>query len=100
MMSQSYGPYSSMRQVGGLFFVSGQVGIDPETKTASPDIAIQVGQALKNLHAVLAHAELELTHVVKTTVFLTDIRNFVAVNEVYEKFFAAPRPARSTVAIV
>jgi 2-iminobutanoate/2-iminopropanoate deaminase len=99
-MSETYGPYAPIRQVGNLYFISGQVGIDPETKTAYGIITEQTEQVLKNLKAVLATAELELKHVVKTTVFLTDMRYFAAVNEIYEKYFEAPRPARSAVAVL
>lgn len=98
-MSESYGPYSPIRQVGNLYFVSGQIGVDPETKLASDVIANQTEQTLKNLQAVLKSSGLELKHVVKTTVFLTDMRNFAAMNEVYKKYFDVPRPARSTVAV-
>lgn len=99
-MSESYGPYTPIRQVGNLYFISGQIGIDPVTKIAPGTIKDQTAQALKNLQAVLASKGLELNHVVKTTVFLTDMRNFAAMNDVYESYFDAPRPARSAVAVV
>lgn len=98
-MSESYGPYTPIRQVGNLYFISGQIGIDPETKSVSGLISEQAEQVLKNLQAVLATEGLELKHVVKTTVFLTTMGNFAAVNEVYEQYFAVPRPARSAVAV-
>lgn len=98
-MSESYGPYTPIRQVGNLYFISGQIGIDPETKVASGIISEQTEQVLINLQAVLATEGLELKHVVKTTVFLTSMGNFAAVNEIYEKYFAVPRPARSAVAV-
>lgn len=98
-MSAAYGPYTPVRQAGNFYFISGQIGVHPETKAAAPDIAGQVEQTLANLEAVLAAAGLELDQVVKTTVFLTDMANFAAMNEVYEKHFAGPRPARSAVAV-
>lgn len=98
-MSESYGPYTPIRHVGNLYFISGQVGIDPETKAASGLISEQTEQVLKNLQAMLATEGLELKHVVKTTVFLTTMGNFAAMNEVYEQYFAVPRPARSAVAV-
>ncbi len=98
-MNESYGPYSPIRKVGNLYFVSGQVGIDPATKAASGFVKDQTNQALKNLREVLKNEGLDLNHVVKTTVFLTDMRDFAAMNEAYESYFVAPRPARSTVAV-
>lgn len=98
-MSASYGPYTPVQQAGNFYFVSGQIGVNPETKTAPADIAGQVEQTLTNMASVLASAGLQLEDVVKTTVFLTDIGYFSAMNEVYEKHFAAPRPARSAIAV-
>lgn len=98
-MSASFGPYTPVRQAGNFYFVSGQIGVHPETKTAPADIAGQVEQTLTNMASVLASAGLQLDHVVKTTVFLTDIGYFSAMNEVYEKHFASPRPARSAIAV-
>lgn len=99
-MSESYGPYSPIRKVGNIYFISGQVGIDPVTKVASGIVKAQTNQALNNLQAVLVSEGLELKDVIKTTVFLTDMRNFAAINEAYESYFKIPRPARSTVAVV
>lgn len=98
-MTASYGPYTPVRQAGNFYFVSGQIGVNPETKTAPADIAGQVEQALSNMASVLAGAGLQLDDVVKTTVFLTDIGSFAGMNEEYEKHFAAPRPARSAIAV-
>jgi 2-iminobutanoate/2-iminopropanoate deaminase len=95
----TFGPYSPIRKVGNLFFVSGQVGVDPTTKTASPDVSVQVEQALINLRTVLRSADLELNDVVKTTLFLTDMGDFATVNTTYLQFFNEPRPARSTVTV-
>jgi 2-iminobutanoate/2-iminopropanoate deaminase len=98
-MSETYGPYTPIRKVGSLYFISGQVGIDPETRAAPGIITEQTTQVLKNLQSVLASEGLELKHVVKTTVFLTDMGNFKTFNEVYKQYFEAPRPARSCVAV-
>lgn len=94
-----FGPYSPVRNAGSLYFVSGQVGVDADTKTASTDVSQQTRQALKNLTKVLEDVNLDLSHVVKTTIFLTDMADFAAVNEVYVDYFREPRPARSTVAV-
>jgi 2-iminobutanoate/2-iminopropanoate deaminase len=98
-MTATYGPYTPVRRAGDLLFTSGQVGIDPLTKKASADISQQTEQALANLKSVLQSAGADLGSVVKTTIFLTDMSNFEAVNTVYEQTFAAPRPARSAVGV-
>ncbi|HMI08821.1 MAG TPA: RidA family protein [Candidatus Saccharimonadales bacterium] len=95
----TYGPYSPVRKADNLLFVSGQVGVDPITKNASSDIAAQTEQALRNMEDVLHSAEATLQDVVKTTIFLTDMDDFEAINAVYEKVFSTPRPARSTVCV-
>ena len=92
------GPYSQGTSAGGLVFVSGQIPIDPETgETAGKDIAAQTHQSLKNVAAVLEAAGLTLSDVVKTTVFLRDMRDFAVMNEVYAGYFSAPYPARAAV---
>jgi 2-iminobutanoate/2-iminopropanoate deaminase len=98
-MTTTFGPYTPVRQAGDFLFVSGQVGVNPENKAAPKDIAGQTERALLNLENVLRKAGADLNDVVKTTVFLTDMNNFAAMNEVYEKRFDAPRPARSAVAV-
>lgn len=97
--TQTFGPYSPVRQAGNLYFVSGQVGVDPATKQAADDVRQQASQALENLRNTLADANLTPDDVVKTTIFLVNMDDFAAVNEVYQEFFAAPRPARSTVGV-
>lgn len=95
------GPYSQAIDSGaGLVFVSGQLPIDPATG-AFPQggVAEQTRQSLTNAKAILAAAGLGLENVVKTTVFLADMGDFAAMNEVYEQFFSAPFPARSAVAV-
>ena len=95
------GPYSQAIDSGaGLVFVSGQIPIDPSTGTFVPGgIREQTRQSLTNAQAILAAAGLGLENVVKTTVFLADMGDFAAMNEVYAQFFTAPFPARSAVAV-
>jgi 2-iminobutanoate/2-iminopropanoate deaminase len=95
----TYGPYTPVRSAGNILFISGQIGVDAATKTASDDIAEQTKQALRNMKAVLASAGASLTDIVKTTVFLTNMDDFAAMNAVYERAFQTPRPARSTVCV-
>lgn len=95
------GPYSQAVDSGaGIVFVSGQLPIDPATG-AFPDGGVkeQTRQSLTNARAILESAGLELADVVKTTVFLADMADFAAMNEVYASFFTAPFPARSAVAV-
>lgn len=95
------GPYSqAIRSGSGLVFLSGQLPIDPATG-AFPDGGIkeQTRQSILNAQAILQEAGLSLSHVVKTTVFLADMGDFAAMNEVYASFFASPFPARSAVAV-
>ena len=95
------GPYSQAVDSGaGLVFVSGQLPIDPATG-AFPEggVAEQTRQSLTNARAILQAAGLDLKNVVKTTVFLANMADFGAMNEVYAQFFAAPFPARSAVAV-
>lgn len=95
------GPYSQAVDSGaGVVFVSGQLPIDPATG-AFPEGGVkeQTRQSLTNAKAILNAAGLELSDVVKTTVFLADMADFAAMNEVYASFFSAPFPARSAVAV-
>jgi 2-iminobutanoate/2-iminopropanoate deaminase len=92
------GPYSQAVKINGLVFASGQIPTDPETGQFVPGgIAEQTEQVLKNLAAVLEAADSGLNRVVKTTVFLLDMNEFGAMNEVYGKFFKNEPPARATV---
>ena len=93
------GPYSQAIKAGGFVFASGQIPIDPQTgQFVAGGIAEQTRQVLKNLGAVLEAAGSSLDLVVKTTVFLADMKEFSGMNEVYATFFAGPPPARATVA--
>jgi len=95
---QAIGPYSQAVRAGNLVFASGQIPIDPETKEfVSGGVAEQTEQVLKNLKAVFEAAGIGLDQIVKTTVFLADMNDFTAMNEVYGKYFAENPPARATV---
>ena len=92
------GPYSQAVKTGNMVFCSGQTPIDPATSEfVSDDVAEQTEQVLKNLSAVLEAAGSDLNKVVKTTVFLADMNDFAAMNEIYAKFFNTNKPARATV---
>lgn len=92
------GPYSQAVRAGDLVFCSGQIGLDPESgELVGGGAAAECRRAMENLGAVLAAAGLDFGDVVKTTIYLTDLRTFAAVNEVYGSYFSAPYPARATV---
>jgi len=94
------GPYSQAVVVDGWVYCSGQIPIDPASgETLAGDIGSQTDQVLKNLAAVLAAAGASLSNVVKTTVFLADMGDFPAMNEVYARHFGDHRPARAAVAV-
>ncbi|MCX2683276.1 RidA family protein [Campylobacter sp. MIT 21-1685] len=94
------GPYSAYRQGEGLLFVSGQIPINPQTgEIESKDIKEQTRQVLKNIEAILKENKLSLSEVLKSTCFLTDMKDFSAFNEVYAEFFTPPYPARSAFAV-
>ncbi len=94
------GPYSQAVQVGNMLFASGQLGIDPATGNfVEGAVKEQTAQAFKNVKAILAEAGLDISDVVKTTVFLADMGDFGAMNEVYASQFEGAFPARSAVAV-
>jgi 2-iminobutanoate/2-iminopropanoate deaminase len=98
--AKAIGPYSAAVESGDLVFVSGQTPLDSATgKLVEGDIAVQAKQSLENLKTVLGAAGLTLSHVVKTTIFLTSMGDFAAVNEVYKSYITEPYPARSTIAV-
>ena len=97
---KAIGPYSQGIIAGGLVFTAGQIAIDPASGDVVPGgIAEQTARVMQNLTAILRAAGSDLDRVVKTTVFLTDMADFAAMNEVYGKAFGSHRPARSTVAV-
>lgn len=94
------GPYSQAIEVNGFIFASGQIPIDPATgEFVKGGIKEQTRQSLLNAKSILIAAGIDLNRVVKTTVFLSDMANFTAMNEVYSTFFEQPFPARSAVAV-
>jgi 2-iminobutanoate/2-iminopropanoate deaminase len=93
------GPYSQGIAVGDLVVCSGQLGLDPSTGELVDGVEAQADRALRNLAAVLDAAGASFADVIKTTIFLADMADFAAVNEVYARHFSAPYPARSTVAV-
>ena len=94
------GPYSQTIEVNGFIFASGQIPIDPATgEFVKGGIKEQTRQSLLNAKSILIAAGTDLNRVVKTTVFLSDMANFTAMNEVYSTFFEQPFPARSAVAV-
>jgi 2-iminobutanoate/2-iminopropanoate deaminase len=97
---RALGPYSQAVEAGGFLFCAGQVGLEPATgKLVGGGIVSETGRVLDNLAAVLAAAGLGLADVVKTTVYLVDLGEFTAMNEVYARYFAVPYPARATVQV-
>jgi 2-iminobutanoate/2-iminopropanoate deaminase len=95
---QAIGPYSQGIKAGNLLFVSGQTPLDPATGAlVDGDIAIQTRRVLDSLGAILTAAGTSLDRVVRTTVYLADMGDFAAMNEVYGAYFSSPAPARSTI---
>lgn len=95
------GPYSQAIAVGSFVYTSGQIALDPATgQLVNGHIAQETERVLHNLSAVLAASGCSLSHVIKTTIFLTDLSNFATVNEVYGRFFGESSPARSTVGVL
>lgn len=95
----TYGPYTPIRKAGKLYFVSGQVGINPQSKKAGKTIQQQTKQTLENLKNLLASYGLDINNTVKITVFLKNMDDFAVMNDVYVGYFKEPRPARSCVEV-
>ena len=94
------GPYSQAVRIGDLLYTSGQIPLDPATGAlVEGDIAVQARQSLSNVKAILEAAGTDMSAVVKTTVFLKNMDDFAAMNEVYAQFFSEPYPARSAVQV-
>jgi 2-iminobutanoate/2-iminopropanoate deaminase len=97
---QAIGPYSQAIKANGFIFASGQIPLDPSTmRIVEGGVEEQTGQVLDNLKAVLEAAGSSLDRVVKTTVYLADMNEFAAMNEIYAKYFGATKPARATVQV-
>ena len=95
------GPYSQATMTGNLVYTAGQVALDPASmEVIAGGVPEQTEQVMRNLAAILKAAGTDLSRVVKTTVFLVDMGDFAAMNEVYARHFGTHRPARSTVAVV
>jgi 2-iminobutanoate/2-iminopropanoate deaminase len=95
---EAIGPYSQAIKVGNMIFTSGQIALTPNGEFLDEDVKTQTEQVCENLKAVLNEAGAKIENVVKTTIFLSDINDFAAVNEVYGEYFSH-KPARSTVAV-
>ena len=93
------GPYSQALDLGDLVFVSGQIPVNPATGLMADTVEEQAAQSLANIKAILAEAGLTMANVVKTVIFLADINDFAAVNQVYAQAFSEPYPARSCVQV-
>ena len=94
------GPYSPAVRAGGFLYISGQVPIDPVTNTpVTGGVQAETRQVLSNVQRILEGCGASLSDVVKCTVFLTDVKDFAAMNEVYTEFFGAAKPARTTIAV-
>ena len=94
------GPYSQAAVAGGLVYMAGQIALDPRTgEIVEGGVEAQTTRVLENLAAILRAAESDLSQVVKTTVYLVDMNDFPAMNEVYAQAFGEHRPARATVAV-
>jgi 2-iminobutanoate/2-iminopropanoate deaminase len=97
---RAIGPYSQAVRAGALLFVSGQVPLDPATgQLVEGDIAAQTRRVLQNIGEILKSGGASFDHVVRTTVFLADMNDFAAMNDVYATYFSSPAPARATVQV-
>ncbi|GMT50253.1 MAG: endoribonuclease [bacterium] len=97
---KAIGPYSQAIVSGGFLFSAGQIPLDPATmKLVEGDVKVQAQRVLENLKAVLEAENLDFSKVIKTTIYLKDLNDFQAVNEIYSKYFGSFKPARSTVQV-
>lgn len=97
---KAVGPYSQAIMAGNTLFCSGQIAIDPKNnEVLKVSVKEQTHQVMKNIDAVLKQAGLSYGHIVKSTIFVTDMNDFATVNEVYSSYLQAPYPARSTVGV-
>ena len=97
---KAVGPYSQAIRMGDFLFCSGQISIDPKTQEVfTGEIRTQTEMVLNNIEAILKNSQLNFSHIIKTTIFLTSMSDFATVNEVYAKRFTKDPPARSTIAV-
>jgi 2-iminobutanoate/2-iminopropanoate deaminase len=95
------GPYSQAVKAGDILFISGQIAINPENDhLLLGDISVETHQVMDNLRAILSEAGMDFSNVLKSSIFLSDMAHFAAVNEVYETYFSGDYPARETVAVL
>ena len=93
------GPYSHANAAGGTIYISGQLGLDPETGVLAEGVEAQAKTGFENLKTILTEVGVSFENVVKTTVFLTDMNDFAAVNDIYAQYFTGEYPARSCVQV-
>lgn len=93
------GTYSQGVELGGVFYFSGQIGLDPKNMTLKEGFRPQLEQIMSNIDGLLKSQDLKRSDIIKTSIFLTDLNNFAEVNEVYLNYFQAPYPARSCVQV-
>ena len=93
------GTYSQGVIHAGVYYFSGQIGLDPKTQTMAEGFSLQLKQIMSNIDGLLHSQDLRRENILKTTIFLTDLKNFAEVNTTYQDFFTAPFPARSTVEV-
>jgi 2-iminobutanoate/2-iminopropanoate deaminase len=96
---KAVGPYSQAIRAGDLLFVAGQIPIDPNGNLVEGDVVVQARRVLDNIGAILKAAGLTFANVVRTTVFLADLNDMAAMNQVYATYFSEPYPARATVQV-
>jgi 2-iminobutanoate/2-iminopropanoate deaminase len=96
---KAVGPYSQAVRAGGLLFVAGQIPLDPNGNLVEGDVVVQASRVLDNIGAILKAAGLTFANVVRTTVFLADLNDMAAMNQVYATYFSDPYPARATVQV-
>jgi 2-iminobutanoate/2-iminopropanoate deaminase len=96
---KAVGPYSQAVRAGGLLFVAGQIPLDPNGNLVEGDVVVQARRVLDNIGAILKAAGLTFANVVRTTVFLADLNDMAAMNQVYAAYFSEPYPARATVQV-
>ncbi|MDA0670013.1 MAG: Rid family detoxifying hydrolase [Proteobacteria bacterium] len=96
---EAIGTYSQAVKKGNLVFLSGQIGLDPETMNLVDGIALQIHQVFKNLLAVIKAANAQKSDIVKLNIYLTDLKHFSLVNQIMEEYFEAPYPARAVIGV-
>lgn len=96
---QAIGPYSQAVEANGFLFISGQLGIDPESGNLPEGVEAQARQSMKNIGSILEAAGVEFSSVIRTGIFLSDMSDFQKVNEIYATFFADQYPARATIQV-